>query len=581
MQKRVFAGLMTIIMLSLLVVPVANAISSTTMYIMLYVDKKDAFINDKQVTLDVAPTIIEGRTFVPAKFLADTLGITMAWNEQTRKIDMQTKDFKIVLDADNNAVFINGVYVPFDTVARIVGGKLLIKLTWLSDYMGAKYVYNEELQRVEVIYVKQAASISTEADVSKPVAKFTTNKKSYQLGEPVKYIDLSYDPDAEGIVKSEWTGNHEVFFTAGRHRVSLRVTDSKGNISNEYIRYVEVEDTTYLSELEYNMYYKPVSSFIKADWPMLYAHFMDLPMLAKEVTEDHSRTLLVSDSPETFMQKGILYEDKVNGKGRLYADHVNGMEERVQFVILATNKTNKDVTITTTNKGEVYPSIYANIIGHEASVDFLLNDAIEQKQTIPAGQSRVYVQMPYFLPGQGVNVFYDVETTDEVTFSFMAMDLIDTPVSTFGYKPLAFDGHVRGTFPVSEINWNIDATNFEKPHRVVIGDDITDPFVTGYDNFRKENVKNGGNYGIVYKIHADKPRKMAILILPRGGNFKGPIKINGEFEMIPSSGILTAFDGLQILARTTGKEEALDIEFTPPAGSAFPIDLIFYPLEDK
>ena len=67
----------------------------------------------------------------------------------------------------------------------------------------------------------------------------------------------------------------------------------------------------------------------------------------------------------------------------------------------------------------------------------------------------------------------------------------------------------------------------------------------------------------------------------KGGIFKGPFKINGDIRLVPQSGVLTAFDGMQILAKTTGKEDALDIEFSPPAGSAFPVDLIFYPLDDR
>ncbi|UUZ82747.1 hypothetical protein LJK88_01470 [Paenibacillus sp. P26] len=134
---------------------------------------------------------------------------------------------------------------------------------------------------------------------------------------------------------------------------------------------------------------------------------------------------------------------------------------------------------------------------------------------------------------------------------------------------------------MSQVNWNIDATNFTKPSRIVIGDGKSDPFQPGYDVFRKQNVTNDGNYGVIYKIHADKPRKMAVMILAKGGIFKGPFKINGDIRLVPQSGVLTAFDGMQILAKTTGKEDSLDIEFSPPAGSAFPIDLIFYPLDDR
>jgi hypothetical protein len=582
MRRKVGATLAAVL-LFLACVPGIQAVSSTTMYIMLYIDRQEAFINDEMVTLDSPATIVDGRTFVPAKFLGDAMGLKVEWDEQAAVVRMETTSYQITLSPSKKEVFINDVLVPFDDVAKIINGRLLVRLTWLADYMGAKYQYNAELQRVEIVYVKKpdGLSIGDDSINSKPVAKFALNKRVYRTGEPVKYIDLSYDPDAEGLPKYEWEGNKEVFFTPGRHRVSLRVTDSSGNVSNEYLRWVEVIDEPYLSELEYALHYKPVNSYIKADWSMLWAHFWDLPQLPKKAVQVPGRKLLVSDSPETFYEKGILYQDTINGKGRLYADHINGTKERVQFTILATNNTDKEITVHTTNRGEVYPSIYANIIGHEASVDFLLADPLDIKLTIPPRSSRVFVQLPYFLPDQGVNLFYDVETDGEIMFSFLAMDLIDTPVGTFGYHPLPFDGHVRGSFPVSEVQWTVDASSYTKPSRLILGDGVTDPWVEGYDVFRQEDVKNQGNYGVVYKIHAEKPRKGVILILARGGNFKGPFKFNGEFVMVPPSGLLTAFDGLQILARTTGKEEALDIEFTPPAGSAFPVDLIFYPLDDK
>jgi hypothetical protein len=583
-MRKAMGVLLAAVLLWMACIPAYSAsVSSTTMYILLYIDRSEAFINDQMVTLDTPATIVDGRTFVPVKFLGDAMGLKVEWDDEDAVIRMETTNYNITLSPSNKEVYINNVLVPFDDVARIVDGRLLVRLTWLADYMGAKYQYNPELQRVDIVYVKRAEglSMSDDANNSKPVAKFALNKQVYRTGEPVKYIDLSYDPDAEGLPKREWLGNQEVFFKPGKYRVSLRVTDSSGNVSNEYLRWVEVIDEPYMSELEYALHYKPVNGYIKANWGMLWEHFWDLPQLPKKVTQIAERKLLLSDSPETFYEKGILYQDTIDGKGRLYASHVNGTKERVQFTVLATNNTDKEVTVRTTNRGEVYPSIYANIIGHEATVDFLLGDPVDIKLVIPPRSSRVFVQMPYFLPDQGVNVFYDVETNGEVMFSFLAMDLIDTPVGTFGYHPLEFDGHVRGSFPVSEVRWDIDASSYTEPSRLIIGDGVTDPWVEGYDTFRKHDVKNQGNYGVVYKIHAENPRKGVILILARGGNFKGPFKFNGEFVMVPPSGVMTAFDGLQILARTTGKEPALDIEFSPPSGSAFPVDLIFYPLDEE
>lgn len=565
---------------SIAIAPVAGAVSASASMILLYLDKTDAFVNSEQVQLDAPATIIDGSTFVPAKFLGDSMGFKVEWSDATRTIHMTPSGYDIVLDVDNKKVTINGVETPFDKVASIVNGKLLVKLTWVADYMGAKYTYNGELRRVEIISFPAAEGIYVDQDSnSRPVAKFTTAKASYRLGEPVKYIDLSYDPDAEGLVSYDWKGKQEAFFQPGKYPVSLTVADAHGHVSKEFKSYVTVVDQQYLSEFEYPIYTKPIGSSIKADWGVIWAHFNQMPALTKKVTQETDRKLLVSDSPEEFTERGILYQDNINGKARLYADHINGTKQKMTMAIFATNNTDQAVTIKTTNKGEVYPSVYANLIGSEASVDFLLNNVYDQKLTIPPHQTYVYAKLPDFYPGQGVNLFYDVETDGELQMSFAVNEKLSTN-SLKDLPLLPYTGHVRGTFPVSQINWDIDASSFTKTSVVSIGDNKTDPFVKGYDVMRKENVDNGGNYGVVYKMHINKPRKMAVMMMAKGGVFKGPFKVNGEMIPVPYSGVVTAFDGLTLLARTSGSED-LDIEFTPPAGSAFPIDLIFYPLEDK
>ncbi|WP_281890754.1 copper amine oxidase N-terminal domain-containing protein [Paenibacillus sp. YYML68] len=554
--------------------------SAGTTHVLLYLNKDAAFLNGEQVKLDAPATIIKDKMFVPAKFLGDAFGMKVEWNEESRMIEMETPRAQILIDVDNKSIWIGGYWVHFDEAAAIVNGRLMIKLTWLADYMNAKYTYNDELRRVEVLHVQAPKGIyNPDQDNSKPVAKFAFGKPVYRLGEPIKYIDLSYDPDAEGTINYKWTGKAEVFFTPGTYPITLTVEDRHGNKSEPYTRYVVISKEPYLSEVEYPIYMKPIGSFMKTNWSILWGNFHELPMLSKQVSEDTSRRLLVSDSPETFTELGVLYEDTMNGKGRLYADHVNGMNEMVELGILVTNNTSKPVTVKTTNKGEVWPSVYANLIGNEATVDFLLGDPLNEKITIPPKQTFIYKQMPEFYPNQGVNLFYDVETDGEVQFTFV----VDKELSTESLElpRLAFNGHVRGTFPVSEVTWNIDATSFTKPSRLVIGDGKLDPFQPGFDPLRGTPVFNDGNYGVIYKIHAVKPRKLAVLVLPRGGVFKGPFKINGEMRLVPESGIMTAFDGLQIIARTTGTEESLDIEFSPPAGSAFPIDIIFYPLDER
>jgi hypothetical protein len=56
------------------------------MEIILEIGSKTAYVNDKQVELDVAPFIESGRTFVPVRFLAEALGCEVEWDKLTESV---------------------------------------------------------------------------------------------------------------------------------------------------------------------------------------------------------------------------------------------------------------------------------------------------------------------------------------------------------------------------------------------------------------------------------------------------------------------------------------------------------------
>ena len=52
----------------------------------LRIGSKIAYIDGFPVTLDVAPVIINGRTFVPIRFIMETFGAKVDWDPFTREI---------------------------------------------------------------------------------------------------------------------------------------------------------------------------------------------------------------------------------------------------------------------------------------------------------------------------------------------------------------------------------------------------------------------------------------------------------------------------------------------------------------
>lgn len=575
--RRIFLVLLTLpLLLTLWGAPQAAAFSGTTVQLLLYINQTTAFLNGEPHPLDVPAQVIGGRMYVPLKFLGDAMGFHVSWDAETQAIRIQTEKYNVLIDQKQGRVWMNGSPQPLKNVGVIKDGRLLVQVVWFASLTDAHTTYNSELKRVEVTYVRQPAGLKE----NEPVAKFALDKPIYRIGEPIQYIDLSYHPSGIGIVERKWEGRQPAFFKPGRYPVSLKVVDRNGNESKVFTREVVVGEEVLFNELDFQLYNNPIGSFVR-DTTNTFRTGVNIPLLPKNTRLDTSRKLLVSNSPETFRSTGLLYQDTVNGKARLYATHINGMDRPARFMILATNHGSQTATVTTTNKGEVAPSPYAHLIGHAATIDYLVREPIRETMQIAPGETKVYVTMADFRPSQGVNVFYDIETNREVEFSFVAVEPGERIVRPDFLPRLNYDRHVRGTFDAADVHWSINGASITRPSRIIIGDSDYDKFIEGYDPLRREAVNNYGNYGVVYTVDIQKPKKMAILLQPRGGAFSGPFKINGQFVKAPNSGVITPFDGAYLLGRTTGTEEKLTIEFSPPSGSAFPVDLIFYPLDER
>lgn len=58
--------------------------------IILYMDKTTAWINNQPITLDVPPKNINGRTMVPTRFIAESLGAAVEWDNSTSTVQIIT-----------------------------------------------------------------------------------------------------------------------------------------------------------------------------------------------------------------------------------------------------------------------------------------------------------------------------------------------------------------------------------------------------------------------------------------------------------------------------------------------------------
>jgi len=551
-----------------------------TITILFDLNQAKTYVNDEEITLDTPAMVNDGQLFVPVRFLSDYLGFKTTWDSQTKNITVSSDKVEMELNQSTNLGIVNGKEAAMNSFATMKNGRLYFSARTISQYIGADIKYDPAQKTVRIMQQENNVQKVLEPENAKPIAQFTTDKSIYRVGEPIKYIDLSYDPDGNGLYLS-WKGKQTTFFVPGEHQVTLVAKDSVGNIGKPYTRTIKVSNDILATEDEYGFYFGGIgndSSLIKLDSE----RFAKYPMLDIDEERDTSRKLIVSNSPETIKEYGILYQDKVSGKFRLYGTHINGMQTMAQVYVMVTNPTDKPVQLLTTQKGSVVPTTIPELLGNQGIVDWHLQGTTLEQLTVKPNETIIYFQSEQLFPKQGTHFIFDgeLDEDDELIFNVIGIAPNEDPYLLEQLNPLPKGRHIRGTFDVSNISWEIDASDLDgKPHRIEFGGG-DDPWVTGKDGLTGEDTQNRGNYGVIYDIKIKDPEKAAITLVPRGGIFKGAILYNDTIISMPKSGIIRPKDAY-LIDRTTGDEDEIHLVVSPPSGSFLPFDILLYPLDDR
>jgi len=84
--------------------------------IKLTIDSQTAYLNDKENSLDMAPAVINRRTMLPIRFIAESFGFNTEWKESERTIIIKNSEEKENNEDMNNAADenINTMYIKFN-----------------------------------------------------------------------------------------------------------------------------------------------------------------------------------------------------------------------------------------------------------------------------------------------------------------------------------------------------------------------------------------------------------------------------------------------------------------------------------
>lgn len=119
--------------------------------IVLTIDKTEATVNGETVYNDVAPIIENSRTMLPARFVAEKLGATVAWNDAERKVTITGADgTKIEIIVDSTTAYVNGTAHTLDSPAFIRNSRTYTPVRFICDNLGANILWDNDTRTVTI-----------------------------------------------------------------------------------------------------------------------------------------------------------------------------------------------------------------------------------------------------------------------------------------------------------------------------------------------------------------------------------------------------------------------------------------------
>jgi len=95
-------------------------------------------------TMDVLPTVVSGRTLLPARFIAQALGGTASWNSATRQSTITIGGASVTMR--------EGELVPgMDVPVQVINGRTMVPARFISETFGAVVRWDSATQSNEII----------------------------------------------------------------------------------------------------------------------------------------------------------------------------------------------------------------------------------------------------------------------------------------------------------------------------------------------------------------------------------------------------------------------------------------------
>ena len=212
---------------------IVSADDATTESVVLFVGSPNAYINGEKVSVDdnksIVPIVTADMTFVPLRFVAQSLNSNVEYEDETRKITISVDDTDITFYIGKTDFEVNGTVKTLETAPYEENGRTFVPIRAVSEAFDKKVFWDDR----GLIVIGSSDEISQQT-ADELVKRFSDGDIKPDNNAPT--IDEITEKDANSYFE-ENGGTHAKVYAHGNIRPDEGTIEFKYNMTRSADQY--------------------------------------------------------------------------------------------------------------------------------------------------------------------------------------------------------------------------------------------------------------------------------------------------------------------------------------------------------
>lgn len=164
-------------------------------------------LDNNAMTFDVPPVVESGRTLVPLRAIFEQLGASVEWDGKTQTVTATKGNTVVKLTVGSANAYKGNSLVKLDVPAKVISGRTMVPLRFVSEAMGA-YVYWDGVTQTVYIFKEKPEFVTVARVIDGDTIELEDGLKVRLIGvntpethHPEKGVE-PYGPEAAAFTKS-------------------------------------------------------------------------------------------------------------------------------------------------------------------------------------------------------------------------------------------------------------------------------------------------------------------------------------------------------------------------------------------